>query len=94
MFAGSGRMGSAANTTALAQNSANMRLNGLEQDYNRAFSSMLESQKFLNQAQNQAINNQITPVQNMIAGAPKNVTKTVHQEKSFIDAVSGLLPWR
>ena len=52
MFAGSGRMGSAANTTALAQNSANMRLNGLEQDYNRAFSSMLESQKFLDQAQN------------------------------------------
>lgn len=89
MFAGAGRMGSAANTTALAQNSSNMRLSGLEQDYNRAFNSMLGSQQFLNQAQNQAIGNQINPIQNLINRLTGQTTTQI-KEGNFWNDFLGL----
>lgn len=83
-FSGSGRYGSGANTNALAKNTQNMLLAGLESDYNRAQANQLAATQQLDNSQNALFQNKLAGQQAVInAGQLQDAAKQQQLNADF-----------
>ena len=94
-FSGSGRYGSGANTNALAKNTQNMMLAGLESDYNRAQANQLAATQQLDSSQNALFQNRMAGQQALIdAGKLEDANKQAQLTADFTKWQSeDMQPW-
>lgn len=94
-FSGSGRYGSGANTNALAKNTQNMLLAGLESDYNRAQANQLAATQQIDSSRNSLFQNQLAGQQALInAGQLEDANKQAQLTADFTKWQSeDMAPW-
>ena len=94
-FSGSGRYGSGANTNALAKNTQNMLLSGLEADYNRAQANQLAATQQIDASRNALFQNQLGGQQALIdAGKLEDANKQAQLTADFTKWQSeDMQPW-
>lgn len=94
-FSGSGRYGSGANTNALAKNTQNMLLAGLESDYNRAQANQLAATQQLDSANSNLYRDKLAGNQAVIgAGQLQDANKQAQLTADFTKWQSeDMAPW-
>lgn len=94
-FSGSGRYGSGANTNALAKNTQNMLLSGLEADYNRAQANQLSATQQIDNSRNALFQNQLAGQQALVgAGQLEDANKQAQLTADFTKWQSqDMQPW-
>lgn len=94
-FSGSGRYGSGANTNALAKNTQNMLLSGLESDYNRAQANQLAATQQLDSANSNLYRDKLAGNQAVIgAGQLQDANKQAQLTADFTKWQSeDMAPW-
>ena len=94
-FSGSGRYGSGANTNALAKNTQNMLLAGLESDYNRAQANQLAATQQIDASNSNLFQNRLAGNQAVIgAGQLEDANKQAQLSADFAKWQSeDMQPW-
>lgn len=94
-FSGSGRYGSGANTNALAKNTQNMLLSGLEADYNRAQANQLAATQQIDASNNALFQNKLSGQQAVInAGQMEDAARQAQLTADFTKWQSeDMKPW-